>query len=108
MILQEICSGPICSFVIYTPIDAAIINAVLGGADPNFVALLPSGFVIHPDGPSGFGDDEAKPGGSLLTVAFQISMHSRPNSKISDISIATVNNLLSCTCARIRALALAQ
>ncbi|KAG6520784.1 hypothetical protein ZIOFF_017844 [Zingiber officinale] len=108
MMLQEICFGPICSFVIYTPIDSVIINAVIGGADPNFVALLPSGFVIHPDGPSGFGDDEAKPGGSILTVAFQISMHSRPNSKISAISIATVNNLLSCTCARIRAIALAQ
>lgn len=38
------------SFVIYAPVDVAAMNLVLSGGDPDYVALLPSGFAILPDG----------------------------------------------------------
>ncbi|WOL07739.1 homeobox-leucine zipper protein ROC2-like [Canna indica] len=105
MILQESFSDTTCSYIIYAPVDAAIINSVLRGGDPHFVALLPTGFAILPDRPStlhGGIHDEDNSGGSLLTVAFQILLDCCPDSKISMGSIATVKSLLSCTCDRIR------
>ncbi|CAL9103908.1 unnamed protein product [Musa textilis] len=103
MILQESCSDPTCSYVVYAPVDAAAIAAVLSGGDPDHVALLPSGFAILPDRPSAVDHDaETNLGGSLLTVAFQILVVSGPGSKISHGFIATVDGLLSCTCDRIR------
>lgn len=108
MILQESCSDPTCSYVIYAPVDPAAIAAVLSGGDPNHVALLPSGFAILPDRPSSAVDHDAETetdlGGSLLTVAFQILVFSGPGSKISRGFIATVDGLLSCTCDRIRSI----
>lgn len=81
--------------MIHSPVEAAVVNAVLGGEDPNSVALLPSGFAILPDEISGRG-------GSLLTVAFQIFIDSSPGSKIPSGTIDVVNSLLSCTCDRIK------
>ncbi|KAG6521993.1 hypothetical protein ZIOFF_019127 [Zingiber officinale] len=104
MILQEICSDSTCTYMIYAPVDTAIINAVLSGGDPNFVALLPSGFVIFPDENSSMQNDEAKREGCLLTVAFQIFIDSAPDSRIPAGTIDIVNSLLSCTCSRIRAI----
>ncbi|KAJ8470051.1 hypothetical protein OPV22_024394 [Ensete ventricosum] len=110
MILQESCSDPTCSYVIYAPVDAAAVATVLSGGDPNPVALLPSGFTILPDRPCAVDHDaETNFGGSLLTVAFQILVFSGPaGSKISSSHgfIATVDGLLSCTCDRIRTILL--
>lgn len=81
-------------------------NVVLGGGDPDYVALLPSGFAILPDGPTSNGGGiggESGSGGSLLTVAFQILVDSIPTAKLSLGSVATVNNLISCTVDRIKA-----
>ncbi|KAL0758084.1 hypothetical protein Bca101_095752 [Brassica carinata] len=68
LILQESCTDPTASFVIYAPVDIVAMNIVLNGGDPDYVALLPSGFAILPDGNANGGGE----GGSLLTVAFQI------------------------------------
>ncbi|KAJ0921084.1 putative START domain-containing protein [Helianthus annuus] len=42
----ESSSDPTGSYVIYAPVDIASMNVVLSGGDPDYVALLPSGFAI--------------------------------------------------------------
>ncbi|WJX69092.1 Homeobox-leucine zipper protein hdg2, variant 2 [Trifolium repens] len=100
LILQESCTDTTGSFVIYAPVDIVAMNVVLNGGDPDYVALLPSGFAILPDG--GVGGENGN-GGSLLTVAFQILVDSVPTAKLSLGSVATVNNLIACTVERIKA-----
>ncbi|CAN1159630.1 Homeobox-leucine zipper protein HDG2 [Linum perenne] len=84
-------------------------NVVLNGGDPDYVALLPSGFAILPDrtvsGNNGAesGEATAVADGSLLTVAFQILVDSVLTAKLSLGSVATINNLIACTVERIKA-----
>ncbi|KAL2640866.1 hypothetical protein AAZX31_06G283900 [Glycine max] len=109
LILQESCTDSTGSFVIYAPVDIVAMNVVLNGGDPDYVALLPSGFAILPDGTTSHGSGggvigETSPSsGSLLTVAFQILVDSVPTAKLSLGSVATVNNLIACTVERIKA-----
>ncbi|KAG0480275.1 hypothetical protein HPP92_011133 [Vanilla planifolia] len=108
LILQESSTDQTGSYVIYAPVDVVAMNVVLNGGDPDYVALLPSGFAILPDGsPSGVqgvgpGIGEVGSGGSLLTVAFQILVDSVPTAKLSLGSVATVNSLIACTVERIK------
>ncbi|KAI3718744.1 hypothetical protein L6452_19626 [Arctium lappa] len=105
LILQESSSDSTGSYVIYAPVDIVAMNVVLSGGDPDYVALLPSGFAILPDGPGQHqgGIAEVGTGGSLLTVAFQILVDSVPTAKLSLGSVATVNSLIKCTVERIKA-----
>nr|QRK14276.1 homeobox-leucine zipper protein [Actinidia deliciosa] len=98
LILQESCIDQTGSYIIYSPVDVVVMNLVLGGGDPDFVPILPSGFSILPDGLNGEGGSS----GSLLTVAFQILVDSSPNAKLSLGSVATVNNLITCSVERIK------
>jgi homeobox-leucine zipper protein len=109
LILQESCTDSTGSYVVYAPVDIIAMNVVLSGGDPDYVALLPSGFAILPDGPGpGPGSNGGGPildvgsGGSLLTVAFQILVDSAPTAKLSLGSVATVNTLIKCTVERIK------
>ncbi|TYI49743.1 hypothetical protein E1A91_D12G055700v1 [Gossypium mustelinum] len=107
LILQYSCTDPTASFVIYATVNIVAMNVVLNGGDPDYVALLPSGFAILPDGSSGstgsgMADAGGSSGGSLLTVAFQILVDSIPTAKLSLGSVATVNNLIACTVERIK------
>ncbi|KAI4384976.1 hypothetical protein MLD38_003055 [Melastoma candidum] len=104
LILQECCTDTAGSFVIYAPVDIVAMNVVLNGGDADYVALLPSGFAILPDGSMSTGGNQGmSSGGSLLTVAFQILVDSIPTAKLSLGSVATVNNLIACTVERIGA-----
>ncbi|KAD5802696.1 hypothetical protein E3N88_14056 [Mikania micrantha] len=105
LILQESSSDSTGSYVIYAPVDIAAMSVVLHGGDPDYVALLPSGFAILPDWPGQheIGIPEVGTGGSLLTVAFQILVDSVPTAKLSLGSVATVNSLIECTVERIKA-----
>lgn len=104
LILQESCTDQTASFVIYAPVDIVAMNVVLNGGDPDYVALLPSGFAVLPDGTGAHvGGMEEAACGSLLTVAFQILVDSVPTAKLSLGSVATVNNLIACTVERIKA-----
>ncbi|GJN01679.1 hypothetical protein PR202_ga18960 [Eleusine coracana subsp. coracana] len=106
LILQESCTDASGSYVIYAPVDVVAMNVVLNGGDPDYVALLPSGFAILPDGPAGSSlqaDGGISSNGSLLTVAFQILVDSVPTAKLSLGSVATVNSLIACTVERIKA-----
>ncbi|KAI3495224.1 hypothetical protein L1887_37461 [Cichorium endivia] len=104
LILQESSSDSTGSYVIYAPVDIGAMNVALSGGDPDYVALLPSGFAILPDGPGHYegGVPIGGTGGSLLTVAFQILVDSVPTSKLSLGSVATVNSLIKCTVERIK------
>ncbi|KAM6586979.1 hypothetical protein CsatA_009584 [Cannabis sativa] len=117
LILQETWTDSSGSMVVYAPVDSAAINVVMHGGDSAYVALLPSGFAIVPDGSSqsgylsgnnestsgasvkGEGDDS---GGSILTVGFQILVNSLPSAKLTVESVETVNNLISCTIQKIK------
>ncbi|KAK1426579.1 hypothetical protein QVD17_15255 [Tagetes erecta] len=106
LILQESSNDPTGSYVIYAPVDIAAMNMVLSGGDPDYVALLPSGFAILPDGGGKHQEgriEQVGNGGSLLTVAFQILVDSVPTAKLSLGSVATVNSLIKCTVERIKA-----
>ncbi|CAM0911067.1 unnamed protein product [Alopecurus aequalis] len=106
LILQESCTDASGSYVVYAPVDIVAMNVVLNGGDPDYVALLPSGFAILPDGPppsQGAQEEPTGGRGSLLTVAFQILVDSVPTAKLSLGSVATVNSLIACTVERIKA-----
>lgn len=95
LILQDTWTDAWCSAIVYAPVDVQSLNVVMSGGDSSYVALLPSGFAILPDGPGG--------GGSLLTVGLQILVNSLPTGKLTVESIDTVNNLISCTIQKIKA-----
>ncbi|OMO78653.1 hypothetical protein CCACVL1_14232 [Corchorus capsularis] len=113
LILQETCIDAAGSLVVYAPVDIPAMHVVMNGGDSAYVALLPSGFAIVPDGPgsrgptsnghvngngaAGGGAGSQRVGGSLLTVAFQILVNSLPTAKLTVESVETVNNLISCT-----------
>ncbi|KAL3325969.1 hypothetical protein AABB24_036928 [Solanum stoloniferum] len=115
LILQETCTDASGSLVVYAPVDIPSMYLVMNGGDSAYVALLPSGFSIVPDGPVSHGPNLVKslnngpdPGpdkrvsGSLLTVAFQILVNSLPTAKLTVESVETVNNLVSCTLQKIK------
>jgi len=105
LILQESRTDQTGSFIVYAPVDAASMDAVMRGGDSDYLALLPSGFAIadggpHPNMPSftsnGIGT------ASILTLGFQILVSSLPTAKLTIESIDTVNSLMSCTIQKIR------
>ncbi|KAK1326869.1 Homeobox-leucine zipper protein HDG1 [Acorus calamus] len=104
LILQETCIDASGALVVYAPVDIPAMNVVMNGGDSAYVALLPSGFAILPDGPArNKNDDDGNvEGGSLLTVAFQILVNSLPMAKLNVESVETVNNLISCTVQKIK------
>ncbi|CAL0318335.1 unnamed protein product [Lupinus luteus] len=109
LILQETSIDAAGSLVVYAPVDIPAMHVVMNGGDSAYVALLPSGFAIVPDGShNGGGNDgdnggENRVSGSLLTVAFQILVNSLPTAKLTVESVETVNNLISCTVQKIKA-----
>lgn len=118
LILQETCIDAAGSLVVYAPVDIPAMHVVMNGGDSAYVALLPSGFAIVPDGPPSRGPNSNgsltngpsgnmghahRDGGSLLTVAFQILVNSLPTAKLTVESVETVNNLISCTVQKIKA-----
>ncbi|KAK4578386.1 hypothetical protein RGQ29_028484 [Quercus rubra] len=124
LILQETCIDAAGSLVVYAPVDIPAMHVVMNGGDSAYVALLPSGFAIVPDGPGsrgptgngnnsnnnannggggGGGSGPHRVSGSLLTVAFQILVNSLPTAKLTVESVETVNNLISCTVQKIKA-----
>ncbi|KAL2477749.1 Homeobox-leucine zipper protein ANTHOCYANINLESS 2 [Forsythia ovata] len=110
LILQETCIDEAGSLAVYAPVDIPAMHVVMNGGDSTYVALLPSGFAIVPDGsgcgsrgPTSNGNPTQRVSGSLLTVAFQILVNSLPTAKLTVESVETVNNLISCTVQKIKA-----
>ncbi|WOK95180.1 homeobox-leucine zipper protein ROC5-like [Canna indica] len=91
LILQETCTDAYGAMVVYAPVDVPAMHLVMNGGDSAYVAVLPSGFAISPDG-----------SGSLLTVGFQILVNNHPSSTLTVESVDTVNGLISCTVQKIK------
>ncbi|KAK8981544.1 hypothetical protein V6N11_027957 [Hibiscus sabdariffa] len=117
LILQETWSDASGAMVIYAPIDLSSMSIVMNGGDSAYVALLPSGFAILPNGsPSYHGGQSNSNGqmanpdnngtissnGCILTVGFQILVNSVPTSKLTLESVETVSHLISCTIQKIK------
>ncbi|CAN6478887.1 unnamed protein product [Victoria cruziana] len=112
LILQESCTDGSGSMVVYAPIDVSAINIAMSGEDPSCIGLIPSGFIISPDGRhdqqrSGTSSSSSSSSnaatGSLITVAFQILVSSLPSARLNLESVTTVNNLISTTVQQIKA-----
>ncbi|PKA64881.1 Homeobox-leucine zipper protein ROC8 [Apostasia shenzhenica] len=110
LILQESCTDPSGSLIVYVSIDPTSINIAMSGEDPSFIPLLPSGFVVLPDGRPSFGSHASSSSnpmggssGSVLTIAFQIMVSSLPSAKLNLESVATVNHLIGATVQHIKA-----
>jgi homeobox-leucine zipper protein len=112
LILQETCTDPSGSLVVYAPVDVQSMHVVMNGGDSAYVSLLPSGFAILPDGlcqssnaaqgSPNCGGGGSSSTGSLVTVAFQILVNNLPTAKLTVESVETVSNLLSCTIQKIK------
>lgn len=113
VILQESCTDPLGSLLVYAPIDIPTMNMAINGEDSSMIPVLPSGFVISGDGRPDTGNGAStsanagrSSGGSLLTVAFQILVStpcSTSSKELNMESVATVNTLISSTVQKIRA-----
>ncbi|KAK1262260.1 Homeobox-leucine zipper protein HDG1 [Acorus gramineus] len=106
LVLQETCIDSSGALVVYAPVDIPAMHLVMNGGDSSYVALLPSGFAIVPDGPARDGNNHNSNGGgggSLLTIAFQILVNNLPMPKLNAESVDTVNNLINCTVQKIKA-----
>ncbi|CAL5032743.1 unnamed protein product [Urochloa decumbens] len=90
LILQEETNDVSCSLVVYSFIEKDLIHAAMNGIDNTSVFLLPSGFVVLPDGhgkphrDAGASSSSAPTGpngtaGSLLTAAYQALLPSTPS-----------------------------
>ncbi|RWV86319.1 hypothetical protein GW17_00051796, partial [Ensete ventricosum] len=102
LILQETCTDASGAMVVYAPVDIPAMHLVMSGGDSAYVALLPSGFAIFPDGAV---EPHQTSGslGSLLSVGFQILVNNQPTAKLTMESVETVNGLISCTVQKIKA-----
>ncbi|CAM8927204.1 unnamed protein product [Rhodiola kirilowii] len=117
VILQECCVDSTISVVVYSPVEISEINMAVSGADPSFIPLLPSGFIISPDGrpevthlteaaSTSSGRNSAmltRSTGSLVTIGFQMLAGSSPMAKLNMESVTTVNNLIGTTIHQIKA-----
>ncbi|KAL7146370.1 hypothetical protein ABFS83_06G036200 [Erythranthe nasuta] len=103
LILQETCSDESGSMIVHAGVEAAYMNAVVGGGDPSGVAILPSGFAIAPDCFPDSGEaNEGRLGGgggseSLLTVVFQMLVSNTPAAQLTIESVETVKSLIART-----------
>ncbi|KAK2367006.1 homeobox-leucine zipper protein ANTHOCYANINLESS [Trifolium repens] len=110
--LQDSWTDSSSSMNVYSPINMQSLNLVMSGGDSSFVALLPSGFSILPDGYSsnnsnGTSSDGSSSSGSdnvgcLLTFGLKMLLYNHPSSKLTTESIDTVNNHIATTIQKVK------
>eukprot|EP00252_Welwitschia_mirabilis_P001862 TRINITY_DN11834_c0_g1_i1.p1 TRINITY_DN11834_c0_g1~~TRINITY_DN11834_c0_g1_i1.p1 ORF type:complete len:244 (-),score=-7.59 TRINITY_DN11834_c0_g1_i1:377-1108(-) len=114
VILQECCCDFSGCMIVYSPVDVSTVKAAMIGEDVSHTAvMLPSGFVILPDGNADSedgdehdGDDyqsARRRGGSLVTVELQIPVSEVTQPKLNVESVAIVNDIMCKTVQRIKA-----
>ncbi|MCO5579543.1 hypothetical protein L7F22_033400 [Adiantum nelumboides] len=93
LILQDCCSDALSSTFVYAPVDMSSMNEMMRAE--NFLykgkPILPSGFVIMPDGRA---VETSNPGGSLVTVMFQLLVSRKEEAKFNLESINMMNTLI--------------
>ncbi|CAM0874983.1 unnamed protein product [Alopecurus aequalis] len=104
LILQQVCSDASCMLLAYAAVEEQELKEVMRGGSQSAIYLLPSGFVILPDG---HGDDQMPPidsksysgagtsqrtnKGSLVTVLFQRFLGGPPPSE--NLTAQITNNV---------------
>ncbi|WJX66509.1 hypothetical protein P8452_51064 [Trifolium repens] len=109
--MVHIATGGLGNSVFIISADNSL-NLVMSGGDSSFVALLPSGFSILPDGYSsnnsnGTSSDGSSSSGSdnvgcLLTFGLKMLLNNHPSSKLTIESIDTVNNHIATTIQKVK------
>lgn len=84
-------------------------QSVMTGCDSSSIAILPSGFLVLPDGLesrplviTSRQDDKSTETGSLLTIAVQILTSTSTTAKPTVESVDSVNAVISCTLRNIK------
>ncbi|OIV98916.1 hypothetical protein TanjilG_07351 [Lupinus angustifolius] len=103
LVLQDAWTDSSSSVMVYVAVDMDSLNLVMSGGESAYLHLLPSGFIIHPDGRSnngsssnGVGLGGSESGGSLLTFGLQILSSNLPNdNNLSMESVVSVSNLIT-------------
>lgn len=112
LILQEFCTDALGSSLIYAPLDFSAMHAATSGVYTSYIPILSSGFIVSGDGrPKTGGDgassssDDARSGGSILTVAFNIlaSTSTSMNKDANVEGMAKINTLITSTVKKIKA-----
>lgn len=108
-VLQDSCTNPYESMVVYAPAEISSLQSVMTGCDSSNVAVLPSGFSILPDGSdsrpvvlSSRQEEKSSEGGSLLTIALQVVTNSSPAAKLTVESVEPVSSVISCILGNIK------
>ncbi|XXG75573.1 hypothetical protein AAC387_Pa08g0111 [Persea americana] len=105
LMLQESCTDPSGSLVVYTTVDVNAIQVAMSGEDPSYIPLLPIGFVLLPTGPtsdnstsnhvdglSPSNDGNGPTSSCLLTVGLQVLASTIPTAKLNLSSVSAINN----------------
>lgn len=87
--------------MVYAPIDIFAMSMILNGGNPNFAAILPSGFTILPDKLPGEIRNDQEPEGSILTIAFHIADSTSSEDYIPTATLTTIDTVLTATAASI-------
>ncbi|XP_022631965.1 homeobox-leucine zipper protein ROC2-like isoform X1 [Vigna radiata var. radiata] len=92
--LQESYTDSTGSYIVYAPLDESAVAALIHGANPDKVMILPSGFSILPERLHG---DEDRNSRSLLTIAFHIVESTTNEPYLAPESIETIYKVISDT-----------
>ncbi|TMW84197.1 hypothetical protein EJD97_025638 [Solanum chilense] len=109
LVLQESSIDEMGAFLIFAPIELPTMTSIFNGHDATKVPILPSGFIISPDGRlvSDRGNTENAQNGSILTVTFQILICDNNNISISQQQhmevVNSIHSVLSTTVSKIKA-----
>ncbi|KAK4721427.1 hypothetical protein R3W88_011660 [Solanum pinnatisectum] len=109
LVLQESSIDELGAFLIYAPIDSSTVHSIFNGGDAKKVSILPSCFIICPDGHHNLDtyNSENAQNGSIFTMTFQILICHADNNSISlkqqKSAMTFVHYLLSSTVLNIRA-----
>ncbi|CAO2819664.1 unnamed protein product [Amaranthus hypochondriacus] len=96
LMLQESCTDPSGSLVVYATMEVDYIQLVMSGEDPSCIPLLPTGFSIIPLEQTKTTPDTTNnhhtTTGCLLTVGIQVHASANPNAKLNLSSVNVINS----------------
>ncbi|XP_038897264.1 homeobox-leucine zipper protein PROTODERMAL FACTOR 2-like [Benincasa hispida] len=98
--LQESFYDASGSYIVFAPVDIYAMAVVLRGGNPDYVAILPSGFAVLPDKPRMNGEEDVADG-SILTVALNIIDHS-VTERVPFQSMVSMHRIMTETVASIK------
>ncbi|XP_062025431.1 homeobox-leucine zipper protein HDG5-like [Rosa rugosa] len=101
LMLQESCTDPSGSLVVYATMDVNDIQLAMSGEDPSCIPILPLGFAIVPvesttestttTSPSA---QDSRNSGCLMTVGLQVVASPNPSAKLNLSTVTAINNHL--------------